>query len=59
MGHHHILQNENQTEELSIVFLSIYCMPCSLIKIQDTKFKWRVWKNLLINGNFEHFKNVF
>ena len=50
---------------LSIVFLSIMrlflsiSMRCSLIKIQDTKFKWRVLRNLPINGNFEHFKNVF
>ena len=33
-------------------------MPYSLIKIQDTKIRW-VLRNLLINGNFEHFKNVF
>ena len=56
---HRILQNENQIEELSIVFLSIYSMPCSFIKIQDIKFKWPVLRNLLINGNLEYFKNVF
>ena len=43
----------------SVVFLLIYSMPCSFIKIQDTKFEWCVLRNLLINGNFEYFKNVF
>ena len=36
----------------------INLMSHSLIKIQDTKFRECVLKNLLINGNFEHFKHI-
>ena len=43
----------------SIAFLWIYSVRCSFINIQDTKFKWCVLRNLQINGNFEHFKNVW
>ena len=64
MNHHgpllsSILQNENQTEESVYRILIDLQYACSFIKIQDTKFKWRVLRNLLINGNFGHFKNVF
>ena len=41
-------------------FLYLYqFMSYSLIKIQDTKFRCCVLRNLVINGNFEHSKNVF
>ena len=42
-----ILQNDNQIHYLCYVFM----------KIQYAKFRWYIWMNLLINGNFEHINN--
>ena len=43
----------------SIIFLSIYSTLCSFIKIQDINLDDAIKEFTIINGNFEHFNNIF
>ena len=55
---HRILQNENQAEGSNYRILNDLQYAMFFHKSSSTKFEWCILRNLLINENFEYFKNV-